>query len=124
MSIKSWLPIAYLAALAVTPIPSQAADWTASWGAAPLAPSPATGPFAATPTFSNQTIRQIVRITAGGTRIRIRFTNEYGSKPLLIGAARVALADANGAMRPEELVQTVGRKLRITLPEGIVGSAL
>src|SRR5256712_4594312 len=27
------------------------------------------------------------------------------------------IVDANGAMRPEELVQTVGRKLRITLPE-------
>jgi hypothetical protein len=34
------------------------------------------------------------------------------------------LADANGAMRPEELVETVGRRLRITLPEGIAGSSL
>ena len=34
------------------------------------------------------------------------------------------LADANGAMRPEELVQTVGRKLKITLPQGITGSSL
>jgi hypothetical protein len=29
------------------------------------------------------------------------------------------LCDANGAMRPEELTETVGRKLRITLPEGL-----
>jgi hypothetical protein len=34
------------------------------------------------------------------------------------------IADANGAMRAEELVQTVGRRLRITLPEGIAGSSL
>jgi hypothetical protein len=34
------------------------------------------------------------------------------------------IADANRAMRPEELVETVGRKLRITLPEGIAGTAL
>ena len=34
------------------------------------------------------------------------------------------IADANGAMRPEELVETIGKKLRITLPEGIAGSAL
>jgi hypothetical protein len=34
------------------------------------------------------------------------------------------LADANGAMTPEELVQKVGRRLRITLPEGIAGSSL
>lgn len=34
------------------------------------------------------------------------------------------LADANGAMRPEELVQTVGTQLKITLPQGITGSSL
>ena len=31
------------------------------------------------------------------------------------------LCDANGAMRPDELTETVGRRLRITLPEGIPG---
>ena len=31
------------------------------------------------------------------------------------------LCDANAAMRPEELTETVGRRLRITLPEGITG---
>lgn len=34
------------------------------------------------------------------------------------------IADANGAMRPEELVETIGRKLRITLPQGITGNSL
>jgi len=32
------------------------------------------------------------------------------------------IADANAAMRPEELTETVGRRLRITLPEGIPGT--
>ena len=31
------------------------------------------------------------------------------------------ICDANGAMRPQELTETVGRRLRITLPEGIPG---
>jgi hypothetical protein len=31
------------------------------------------------------------------------------------------LCDANRAMRPEALTDTVGRQLRITLPEGIPG---
>lgn len=31
------------------------------------------------------------------------------------------IADANAAMRPEELTEIVGRTLRITLPEGIPG---
>jgi len=29
------------------------------------------------------------------------------------------VCDANNAVRPEELIETVGRRLRITLPEGI-----
>jgi hypothetical protein len=33
------------------------------------------------------------------------------------------LCDANRAMRPWELVATVGRKLRITMPAGITGAA-
>jgi hypothetical protein len=33
------------------------------------------------------------------------------------------LADANGALRPDELVETLGRRLRITLPEGIPGGS-
>ena len=32
------------------------------------------------------------------------------------------VCDANGAMRPDELTETVGRRLRITLPEGIPGT--
>ena len=31
------------------------------------------------------------------------------------------LCDANGAIRPDALVETVGRRLRVTLPEGIPG---
>ena len=29
------------------------------------------------------------------------------------------ICDANNAMRPDELTETIGRRLRITLPEGI-----
>lgn len=32
------------------------------------------------------------------------------------------IADANDAMRPDELTEVVGRQLRITLPEGIPGT--
>jgi hypothetical protein len=34
------------------------------------------------------------------------------------------VCDANNAMRPEELIETVGRQVRITLPEGISGPTL
>ena len=34
------------------------------------------------------------------------------------------LADANGAMRPEDLLAVVGRVLKITLPQGISGTSV
>lgn len=33
------------------------------------------------------------------------------------------IADANGALRMDALVEEVGRRLRVTLPEGLSGSA-
>jgi lysophospholipase L1-like esterase len=73
-----------------------AAEWVQTWGVAPLPPSQAMGPLPATPSFDDQTIRQTVRISLGGEQVRIRFSNEYGAKPLVIGHARIALADAQG----------------------------
>lgn len=34
------------------------------------------------------------------------------------------VCDANRAMRPDELTQEIGRRLKITLPEGIPGAPL
>jgi lysophospholipase L1-like esterase len=98
--LKGSLAAACLCALAAGPLPSQAAGWVGTWGAAPLPPTPAMGPFPGTPTFSNVTIRQIVRVSSGGQRLRVRLTNEYGTKPLRIGKATIALADASGAVLP------------------------
>ena len=64
------------------------ARWVTSWAASPIPP----GPKAAS--FSNQTLRQRVRLSAGGTAMRVRLTNVFGSSPLAIGAARVVLLDA------------------------------
>ncbi len=94
--MRKWLPAACGVALLINALPGEGAEWIATWGAAPLPPTPALGPFPATPSFHDQTVRQVVRVSAGGERVRIRFTNEYGTKPLLIGAAHVMLADTAG----------------------------
>jgi lysophospholipase L1-like esterase len=74
--------------------------WAGTWGASPLPPSPGGGPFPGTPSFSDRTIRQVVRISAGGSQIRLRLTNEYGTAPLEIGAASIAIARADGTLDP------------------------
>lgn len=32
------------------------------------------------------------------------------------------LCDANGALRPDDLLEVIGRRLRVTLPEGVPGT--
>ena len=82
------------AALALPTLPAQAADrWTASWGAAPAGPPPS----ASTLSLSSQTLRLIVHASVAGSRVRIRISNEMGSVPLNVGAARIALR-SSGAL--------------------------
>jgi len=47
---------------------------------------------------NNQTLRQIVRTSIGGDRIRVIFSNAFGTAPLPVGAAHVALRDENAAI--------------------------
>ena len=94
-------------------------NWARSWGASPLAPSPAMGPLPGTPTFHDQTIRQVVRLSGGGARVRVRFTNEFGTAPLTIGAAHLALAAAGGAVQPgTDHVLTFGGKASAVIRPG------
>jgi lysophospholipase L1-like esterase len=65
----------------------QTTSWISSWTASPMAPR---GVMPAS--ISNRTIRQIVHLSIGGDKVRLRLSNEFGTKPVLIGAASVALA--------------------------------
>jgi lysophospholipase L1-like esterase len=51
--------------------------------------------------FNNQTLRQIVHVSLGGTRVRVVLTNSFGTAPLAIGAAHVALRDKDAAIVPQ-----------------------
>jgi len=113
---------AYLAAACVLlASAASAADrpWARSWGASPQAPMAATGPFPGSPTFHDQTIRQVVRLSGGGQQVRIRFTNEYGTAPVTIGSAHLARAAADGAIQPDsDHLLTFAGKPTAVIPAG------
>jgi lysophospholipase L1-like esterase len=50
--------------------------------------------------FTNQTLRQIVHTSIGGTKVRVLISNAYGTAPVTIGAAHIALRDKEGSIRP------------------------
>jgi lysophospholipase L1-like esterase len=90
-------------------------QWTGTWGTAPAGPPPA----ASVQVFNDQTLRLIVHTSIGGTRVRIRVSNEAGSTPLRIGAARIALR-AVGAGRDVGAGRalTFSGQAGITIPPG------
>lgn len=90
-------PLLLLAALALTATPVEAQHWSRSWMAAPLAWG---APADRRPDLTDRTIRQVVRLSSGGQRIRLRLSNEMAVAPLTIGAVHVALAGENGAILP------------------------
>ena len=83
------------ASLAVPALPAHAQSgggvrWCGTWGAAPAGPPPS----GSIQTYSNQTLRLIVRASIGGNRVRIRVSNEMGSTPLRIGRASIEVNPA------------------------------
>jgi len=74
--------------------PWSAEQWVGTWGTAPAGP-----PLPAqTQSFSNQTLRLIVHTSIGGSRVRIRISNELGTTPLRIGEAHVARRQSGAAI--------------------------
>lgn len=88
------------------------------------------GTFSTSPQFvrSNQTavvfpaqttIRQIVRTSVGGSAVRVRLSNEFGTGPLVVGAARVALrSSGNGIVPGTDYPLTFGGKTSVMLAPG------
>ena len=85
-------------ATALATSPAQA-HWVASWTASPHAPLASEGPFAP-PSYDDVTISQTLRLSEGGDRLRVRFSNRYGDRPLEVGAARVFRIDGEGRELP------------------------
>ena len=99
--------------------------------ACPAPPAPATPPpappaggtFAPQPFvhFTNQTLRQIVHTSVGGSRLRVVLSNAFGTSPLTIGAAHVAVREKEDAIQGAKgRPLTFGGRSTITIPANAV----
>ena len=91
--LKHWFAFTSTAVLLIaasTPITCQAQEkpqWVGTWAASPMqADARWMHPFADT------TLREIVHVSNGGSRVRLRFTNEFGIDPLTISNVHAALS--------------------------------
>lgn len=111
--------LTFLLALFVPALMAQD-HWVATWAASPQTaqfrfprpaapPANANGPSGApanqappvippAPKFANQTLRMIVRSSIGGRRVVVHLSNAYGTEPLHIGSAHIALRDKDSSI--------------------------
>ncbi len=98
MKLQGSKIIVGLAAGMICMAPAVADQWITSWAAAPMAsvPPPIIGPLPFA--INHQTLRQVLHLSAGGARLRVRLTNEYGNQPLSVAAATIARVKADGSV--------------------------
>src|SRR6185312_6334009 len=91
------------------------AQWNGTWASSPML---ATSGFAVHP-FSATTLREVVHVSAGGSQVRVRFTNAYGLDHLIIRDAHVALSAGGSAIQPgTDHALTFGGANTISIPPG------
>jgi lysophospholipase L1-like esterase len=74
---------------------SENEHWIGTWATAPQPPRPGEPP-----TYRNQTLRLIVHTSVGGSKVRVRLSNVYGSLPMSIGGAHIARRAAAAEIDP------------------------
>ncbi|MFJ8197658.1 SGNH/GDSL hydrolase family protein [Streptomyces sp. NPDC096152] len=74
--------------------------FTTAWTASPQLPSEGFTPNWSREGFWRQSVRQNVRLTAGGGRVRVRLSNAYGTSPLRVAGAAVGRTAAGAAVEP------------------------
>jgi lysophospholipase L1-like esterase len=97
--------------------PAQREAWIATWTASPEPTD--SDPNQPVLNLQNQTVRERVRISVGGSQVRIRLSNEYGSSPLHVGSVTVAVPDDLASVKSGSIhTVTFGGRDSITIPAG------
>ncbi|MBW8734256.1 MAG: SGNH/GDSL hydrolase family protein [Asticcacaulis sp.] len=108
--------IALAAALCLTfaaPAVAGERPWIPAWYASPE-PSATDKAF-----VQDQTLRQIVRVSAGGTSVRVRLSNAYGTAPLRLDDIRLARRDTGSRIdTTSDVAVTFNGRSDVTTPPG------
>jgi lysophospholipase L1-like esterase len=96
---------------------AQGTTWIVTWAASPQ--SVDGDPDEPLLKIEDQTVRERVRVSIEGARIRFRLSNEYGSTPLLIGSVTVAASSDPASVRPGSVQSvTFGGRNSISIAAG------
>jgi lysophospholipase L1-like esterase len=88
-------------------------DWVGTWATAPQLVEPNNMPPA--PGLSNHSLRQIVRVSLGGSKVRLRLSNAYSKDSLLIQAVSIALPTDSCQVVPASLTPLLFKGAKATI---------
>jgi len=91
--------------------------WVTTWGTAPQLTEPGNLPPAP---LANSTLRQFIHTSIGGKLIRVRFSNNYGTDPVVSNAAHVALAPATASGSSGDIYPTTDKALTFRGAPGVI----
>ncbi|MGW1374099.1 SGNH/GDSL hydrolase family protein [Streptomyces sp. NPDC002446] len=93
--------------------------WRGGWAASPQSPTSVFSPNWSETGFARQTVRQIVRVSTGGTQARIELSNRYGRTPLKVAGATIARAGQGASVQPGSVrTLTFDGRRSATVPAG------
>jgi lysophospholipase L1-like esterase len=123
--MKRLVPLAALASIAIA-VPAEApaahrgrsGHWVGAWSTPPIRPGLLAGAIPFNAGTGGRTVRNIVHTTLGGTAVRIRLSNVFGTRPLKIDDARLAISAGRGLLRGRVRRVRFGGRARVTVPVG------
>lgn len=91
--------------------------WVGTWGTALQLTEPRNLP--PSPGLAGNTLRQVVHVSQGGERLRARFSNLFGTSPVVIRAAHLAVSLGGGAIDPDtDHALAFAGQSSVTIPAG------
>jgi lysophospholipase L1-like esterase len=101
--------------------PAGAASWTGTWAASPQQARPAGLTGAGDPTvtgFDDQTVREIVHTSIGGSALRIHLSNSFSDQALTVGAVTVGAEGSGPDLAAPPVAVTFHGDRGVRIPAG------
>jgi lysophospholipase L1-like esterase len=92
--------------------------WVLTWGASPQLTEPRNMPPAS---LTDATLRQVVRVSIPGRRLRVHLSNVFGTAPVVVTAAHIALSRGAGSsaiVPATDQALTFAGRGSVTIPAG------
>ncbi len=98
-------------------VPDRDDYWVGTWGASPQLTEPRNLP--PPPGLTSNTLRQVVQVSIGGEKLRVRFSNAFGTNPVKMNSVHLALSAGRSAVKTDsDRTLTFQGKPTVTVPAG------